>query len=332
MTKQNRHRLLVGVLCVILAFPLLLPMSSQAVIGNTAESSLSPIALHTNPAPTVPNGTAPPREEYNPYAEEPQGHHNLGVVAIFFEGAKLNMNSPARLIDDTTFVPLAELSAILASQEAFYPTEIYSNFSEDYTLTLQLYGLIITARVDDPYLVANGRYLFVPSLIRLIDEEVFVPLRPLALAWGMDVSWCNDTRSINLYHEHEFILCGSLFYDEEELYWMARIIRIESHNETFIGKVAVGNVVMNRTVSHHFPDTVYEVIFDRRHGVQFPPAFTNAMTAIEPCARCYIAAKLALDGASVVEDALYFNRRGLNSWASRNRPYIMSIGNHSFFG
>ena len=35
--------------------------------------------------------------------------------------------------------------------------------------------------------------------------------------------------------------------------------------------MAVGNVVLNRVKSASFPDTVYDVIFDSAHGVQFSP-------------------------------------------------------------
>ena len=96
------------------------------------------------------------------------------------------------------------------------------------------------------------------------------------------------------------------------------------------GKIAVGNVVMNRLNSPMYPNTVHGVIFDRRGGVQFTPAATGAINRT-PDSSCVIAAKLALDAASVVGDSLFFNVRTLNSWASRNRPYVTTIGNHAFF-
>ena len=52
-----------------------------------------------------------------------------------------------------------------------------------------------------------------------------------------------------------------------------------------------------------------------------------------PNAESVIAAKLCLDGANTVGDALYFvNPRATpGSWASRNRPYVATIGAHAFF-
>ena len=37
------------------------------------------------------------------------------------------------------------------------------------------------------------------------------------------------------------------------------------------------------------------------------------------------------DGAVVLEDALFFNRAGLVCYASKNRPYITTIGGHAFY-
>ena len=273
--------------------------------------------------------SAQPAENEYEYPERNEAAEIVSVP-IRIDGELIDFESPARLLDSTTYVPLVEFSLMVIEE---YEDYIIIEQHET-TITIDIPGLHITATENQIYLVANGRFLFTPTRLRVIDGEMFVPLRPLARAFGITVDWCTDTSSVNLLPEGDFILCGSEFYNDEDLLWMARIIRIESHNEPFIGKVAVGNVVMNRISSNLFPhaNTVYEVVFDRRHGVQFPPAFTDAMTSREPCRDCFIAAKLALDGAIVIEGALYFNRRGLSSWASRNRPFLETIGNHSFFG
>jgi N-acetylmuramoyl-L-alanine amidase len=98
-----------------------------------------------------------------------------------------------------------------------------------------------------------------------------------------------------------------------------------------VGKAAVGNVIMNRTKVPIFPDTVHGVIFDRHYGVQFPPAHTTAFSNHIPDDECIIAAKISLEGVDIVSNSLYFNRTNRTSWASRNRPYVMTVGNHDFF-
>ena len=52
-------------------------------------------------------------------------------------------------------------------------------------------------------------------------------------------------------------------YSYEDLYWLSRIISAEARGEPFIGQLAVGTVVINRTRSNYYPDTIYKVIFDR---------------------------------------------------------------------
>ncbi len=51
-------------------------------------------------------------------------------------------------------------------------------------------------------------------------------------------------------------------YTHDELMLMARVIYGEAAGEPYIGKVAVGAVVLNRVRSPLFPDTIAEVIYE----------------------------------------------------------------------
>jgi N-acetylmuramoyl-L-alanine amidase len=301
-------RVLSFALCLIIAVGMITPMLTVSADTDEYDYYLNPYA--------------------NPYADvSSEETDRITVVPIIFDGERILSDLPARLIDSTTFIPLAEFVREVIDEETEAEIELYEN-----TLTIELPGLHITATYRQIYIVANGRFLFAPAGCRMIDGEMFVPIRPVAQAFGFTVNWCSESSSVNLVPEYDFIKCGSEFYDEEDLYWLARIIRIESHNEPFLGKIGVGNVIVNRVNSSAFSaSSVRAVIFDRAHAVQFPPAHTAAMTARDPCPDCIAAAKLALEGANVVGNALYFNERWLNSWARRNRPYVTTIGNHNFF-
>ena len=48
--------------------------------------------------------------------------------------------------------------------------------------------------------------------------------------------------------------------NEEQLYCMAKNIYFESRAEGYIGKIAVGHVVMNRVADKRFPNTICEVV------------------------------------------------------------------------
>ena len=91
----------------------------------------------------------------------------------------------------------------------------------------------------------------------------------------------------------------------------------------------MGNVVLNRVASSLFPNSVYDVIFQRN---QFTPASSGSINR-EPSEDAVIAAKLCLDGANTADNALYFvnPKASPNSWASRNCTYVATIGAHAFF-
>lgn len=121
-------------------------------------------------------------------------------------------------------------------------------------------------------------------------------------------------------------------YSYEDLYWLSRIISAESRGEPFIGQLAVGTVVINRTRSDYYPDTIYEVIFDRLGGVQFTPASTGSVYRA-PTESSIIAAKLCLEGFSLDDGILFFfnSSIALGSWITSNRTYTMTVGQHDFY-
>ncbi|MBR5454028.1 MAG: cell wall hydrolase [Clostridia bacterium] len=121
-------------------------------------------------------------------------------------------------------------------------------------------------------------------------------------------------------------------YNDEDLYWLSRIIYAEAGTEPFEGMVAVGSVVMNRVASDSYPDTVYEVIFDKKFGVQFTPAATGTVYRT-PSRDAITAAKICLCGYSVSDEILFFlnERIATSTWTRDNCQYVMTIGNHDFY-
>lgn len=120
--------------------------------------------------------------------------------------------------------------------------------------------------------------------------------------------------------------------DSDAVYWLSRIISAESQGEPLEGKIAVGNVVLNRVKSSEFPNTIYGVIFDDRWGGQFEPV-RNGTIYQTPTEESVEAAKLCLAGTNVVGDSLYFLAPALaqNFWIVENREYVTTIGCHEFY-
>jgi N-acetylmuramoyl-L-alanine amidase len=243
------------------------------------------------------------------------------AVPVFIDGQLADLGTDAFILDDTTYVSLRSFSmAMGADSVAWYKG----------TATVYATDLTLTASSSNIYLIANDRYLFVPDGCILQNDSMMVPVRVLAEAFGATVAWSAEEQAVYVTKGTGPIESGSTFYDETDLYWMSRIISAEARGESFIGKIAVGGVIMNRVASPEFPNTVYDVIFDRRYGVQFTPAYSGAIYNT-PSEECVIAAKIALDGGNTAGDSLYFSQSSLSCWAARYRPYTMTIGNHSFY-
>jgi len=122
-------------------------------------------------------------------------------------------------------------------------------------------------------------------------------------------------------------------YSSTDLYWLSRIIHAEAETEPYSGKVAVGNVIMNRVKSESFPNTVKGVIFEYYKGIpQFSPVADGTIYNT-PNGDSIKAAKAALSGTSYVGDATYFFNpsKSEGTWIVKNKTYVKRIGNHVFY-
>lgn len=124
----------------------------------------------------------------------------------------------------------------------------------------------------------------------------------------------------------------SASYDENDVYWLARIIEAEAGGESGEGKLAVANVVLNRVASGSYPDTIYDVIFNTKYGTQFEPT-SNGAIYNTPSEESIEAAKRALSGENNIGGALYFYNPSLVDavWIRTNCTYIQTIGCHNFY-
>ena len=91
-------------------------------------------------------------------------------------------------------------------------------------------------------------------------------------------------------------------------------------------------MVLNRVAHDAYPDTIYGVIFDRKHGTQFSPVSFGTIYQT-PTASSVIAAKICLEGYSLSDTVLFFlnPRIATNNWIIKTRPYAFSIANHDFY-
>ena len=197
------------------------------------------------------------------------------------------------------------------------------------TATVVEETLSLTVQAGASYIVANGRYLYAKDDLILLGDSVAAPVRLLARVFNLDVGYDGEAGTVVLNHigEGVYLLPGDSYYNGDTLYWLSRIINAESGNQVLEGRIAVGNVVMNRVNDPKFPDNIYDVLYQKN---QFSPASSGSLKRT-PNEESVIAAKLVLDGTQVVPTALFFSRAGLSCYASRNRPYVTTIGDHAFY-
>ena len=94
----------------------------------------------------------------------------------------------------------------------------------------------------------------------------------------------------------------------------------------------MGSVILNRVDSSQFPNTIYDVIFDRKNGVQFSPTVDGAIQQ-SAGEESVIAAKICLENTRISDKILYFLNKSAatNFWVVDNCRYILTVGNHDFY-
>lgn len=225
-------------------------------------------------------------------------------------------------------------------------------------------ALHLTAAPGQTVLQAGEETLPLPVAVSLRNSRTMVPVRALARALGLEVRYDPKTCTATILSPDQ--PSGgtqkpeqqpeqtpsvpsapsapsippapsepsdpSASYDENDVYWLARIIEAEAGGESGEGKLAVANVVLNRVASGSYPNTIYDVIFDTKYGTQFEPT-SNGAIYNTPSEESIEAAKRALSGENNIGGALYFYNPSLVDavWIRTNCTYIQTIGCHNFY-
>jgi len=241
------------------------------------------------------------------------------VPQIYIDGA-LYENPYTTVINEVTYISLVNVIQLMRPQASIV--------WEDGGPKARDEGLELSARPGDLYLYANGRYLYIPGRVQTATAPdgtlaTLVPVRVLAKALGASVDWDG---TVQITSEGEALVPGDEFYDQDAIYLLSHIIYSESGNQPLEGKIAVGNVLLNRVNHPSFPSTLYDVVYQPG---QFYPAGAMQKT---PNASSVLASKLCLEGAVIVPNAYWFNGVGKPCWASQHKTCVAVIGGHAFYG
>lgn len=242
-------------------------------------------------------------------------------ITVKVNDRTIAMDSSPYISENNTLVPIRFVAEALGCEVFWDSAQKSAHISDDKT-EIALFAESNTAYV-------NGKKEILGTNVTVKNNRTYIPLRFVAENMGADVYW-DETNMNALIYKGDIKV--ELAYSEDELYWLAKIIHAEARGEIHSGKVAVGNVVLNRVTNEYFPDTIYSVIFDRKNGVQFSPVADGAIN-LEPSNEAYYAADRALCGENYVGASLYFcnPEKSTNSWIIKNRPFFTRIGTHNFY-
>ena len=274
---------------------------------------------------------APAQEPANQIVDQPQDEQNAPNQPeteldriLLVNGQPVPKSVGRMTVGGETYVSLKAMA------EQLDPSIAVEWNADTRTVTLTTETLSLSAQTGKLYLKANGRYLYMPEGVQLIDGVMMVSLDALAKAFDAATGWDGENGTFTVTTGSGAILPGEQFYNENDLFWLSRVIFAESGNQILEGKMAVGNVVMNRVNHSIWPDTIRGVIAQRN---QFSTWRGGALANRTPNAESVIAAKLVLDGGVVeeIKDAYFFDAF-CNSWALRNKTVLAVIGGHRFYG
>lgn len=236
------------------------------------------------------------------------------------------LSDDAYLIDGVTYVPFRAFTVLAGNCEVGWNARTRTASAKTSA------GATIRARAGNEYLEFGERVFYTAAPIRIVGDRLYVPIRPLSKCFGIEVSWDRATRSVYLGRTGVTPRHDAGVYDADALYWLSHIIGAEAKSEPFRGQIAVGNVVLNRVDSQQYPNTIYNVIFDKKYGVQFTPT-VNGSIYTEPTADAVRAAKICLEGYSLSDRILYFFNPAIaqSHWISANCTYAFRIGGHVFY-
>lgn len=245
-------------------------------------------------------------------------------ATVYIRDRQVNFSNDPCMVGEEAYVPLREFV------EALDPRTEVSWNEEKQRATVTMEGLTMEVTQDWCFLIANGHYIYLNGRVRNWNGSLMVPVTPLAEVFGVEAEWDVETDTVSITGTVSPISYAS--YDEYTLYWLSHIIFAEAGIESMEGKIAVGNVVMNRVNNDYWSDDIYEVIFDKSCGVQFSPA-ENGTIYLDPSEEAIAAAKLVMEGADVVGNSLFFVNLEIShtSWFDRSCELVTTIGRHTFY-
>ncbi len=248
------------------------------------------------------------------------------TISIYVNNNVLQLDAKPYLEDDRTFVPVRFIAEALDAQVSWD--------SENYIAIIVKGDKKIYLPINSKVASVNDINYTLDAPVQLFEDRTFVPVRFVSEVLDCDVEWDGANYYVNIYNSNIENISSEKIqsYSDEDLYWLSRIVEAEASGESFEGKLAVANVVINRKNSYEYPNTIKGVVFDNMYGYQFTPV-KNGTIYNSPSNDSIIAATQSLQGTNNVSECLYFINpdKSTHSWIRNNRSFYKEIGDHDFY-
>ncbi|MBB6678552.1 cell wall hydrolase [Cohnella lubricantis] len=221
-----------------------------------------------------------------------------GRSQIVYNGKTYDIAQAVKLMDGTSYIPLRTLAEAMHAKVGWN--------AEDKAVVL---------RAADAYTVASGDTLSVVAATYTISAQALKARNGL------------EDASIEAGQQLKVVVPDFLDPETEDAALIAKMVEIEAGNESYAGKLAVANVILNRVRSDSFPDTVSGVIYAPG---QFPPAGAGRLLTETASSDSLKAALAALAGENNVPGAVYFFNPKYEPGKVKLVTVVKKIGNHMF--
>ncbi|WP_168735378.1 cell wall hydrolase [Cohnella fermenti] len=221
-----------------------------------------------------------------------------GESEVRYNGKTYDIPQTARMINDTSYLPLRVLTEAMHAQVGWQAEDKLSSVTD-----------------VEPYVVQSG------DTLASIAEANGTTAAALKVRNGLTSDALNAGDSLKM------IVPEFMDPATADVALLSKLIQVEAGYEPYEGKIAIANVVLNRVKSGRFPDTVSGVIYA---AGQFPPARNGNLQTLSASSESVQAAKAALSGENVVPGALYFFNPKLEPAKAKKSSVVKTIGHHMF--
>lgn len=258
---------------------------------------------------------------FTPHASAEFEEFEYSEIRIYVDGIAAGAGYK---VADTTYIPLRAFFELLHKDVDI----TWDN--ETGTATAALPTLTLTVTQGNHYFTANDRCIYLPNGTLNLNGSLLLPIRTLTDLFGFSLYWNGQYQTIDISTaDVELMASGNEYYNENDLYWLSRVIYAEAGNQSLEGMIGVGNVVLNRVNAVGFANSIYKVIFQ---SGQFDVVRAGTIYQ-NPTEEAVVAAKLCLEGVNTVGESLFFINPAISNatWFDVNFDRITEIGDHVFF-